>query len=71
MKKLNLALIGNCTIGALVDAKAMINWANFFLKMQPLNLPCRSQNLFTAWPALCYLALQRRNGREAIAHAAQ
>jgi len=29
MKNLDLALIGNCTIGALVDAKATINWACF------------------------------------------
>ena len=29
MKNLDLALIGNCTIGALVDAKAIINWACF------------------------------------------
>lgn len=29
MKNLDLALIGNCTIGALVDARATINWACF------------------------------------------
>jgi len=29
MNNLDLALIGNCTIGALVDAKAIINWACF------------------------------------------
>jgi GH15 family glucan-1,4-alpha-glucosidase len=29
MKNLDLGLIGNCTIGALVDAKATINWACF------------------------------------------
>lgn len=29
MKNLDLGLIGNCTIGALVDAKATVNWACF------------------------------------------
>ena len=27
MKTLDLALIGNCTIGALIDAHATVNWA--------------------------------------------
>lgn len=29
VKNLDLALIGNCTIGALIDSKAVINWACF------------------------------------------
>jgi GH15 family glucan-1,4-alpha-glucosidase len=29
MKTLDLALIGNCTVGALIDARATINWACF------------------------------------------